>query len=161
MATINDIGVPGQPMNNPPLTPWQAAVRDVLGTDLPIDTRFAGRGVFHSALAAHTLTTPGGTIAVGGFTIPAYTGAARAALIIATVAAYGAKERVLREHQSRRRCGAQHDDGIPHEQRVFKSDGSALGDVTPGAAPVIAFDAGATAAAAQVQAGSSISAIVL
>lgn len=30
MATIDDIGVPGQPMNNPPLTPWQAAVRDEL-----------------------------------------------------------------------------------------------------------------------------------
>lgn len=30
MGTIDDIGVPGQPMNNPPLTEWQAAVRDAL-----------------------------------------------------------------------------------------------------------------------------------
>jgi hypothetical protein len=30
MALITDIGVPGQPLNDPPLTEWQAAVRDAL-----------------------------------------------------------------------------------------------------------------------------------
>jgi hypothetical protein len=30
MASINDIGVPGQPLATPPLTAWQAAVRDKL-----------------------------------------------------------------------------------------------------------------------------------
>lgn len=28
MATVDDIGVPGQPLSTPPLTAWQAAVRD-------------------------------------------------------------------------------------------------------------------------------------
>lgn len=30
MATINDIGTPGAPLSTPPLTGWQAAVRDAL-----------------------------------------------------------------------------------------------------------------------------------
>lgn len=32
MATVDDIGVPGQPLNTPPLTAWQAAVRDRLNS---------------------------------------------------------------------------------------------------------------------------------
>jgi len=41
MPSVNDIGVPGQPMDNPPLTPWQAAVRDALnGSDIPVNSRF-------------------------------------------------------------------------------------------------------------------------
>lgn len=39
MASINDIGVPGQPLNTPPLTEWQKAVRDVLGSDTPLNAR--------------------------------------------------------------------------------------------------------------------------
>lgn len=30
MATLADIGIPGQPLGTPPLTAWQAAVRDAL-----------------------------------------------------------------------------------------------------------------------------------
>lgn len=30
MATIDDIGTPGAPLSTPPLTAWQAAVRDML-----------------------------------------------------------------------------------------------------------------------------------
>lgn len=30
MATIDDVGIPGQPLSNPPLTAWQAAVRDAI-----------------------------------------------------------------------------------------------------------------------------------
>jgi len=38
--SVVDIGVPGQPMNAPPLTPWQAAVRDALdSSDVTVDQR--------------------------------------------------------------------------------------------------------------------------
>lgn len=30
MATIDDVGVPGQPLSTPPLTEWQKAVRDAI-----------------------------------------------------------------------------------------------------------------------------------
>lgn len=42
MASINDVGVAGQPLGTPPLTPWQKAVRDALnGSDLTVDARIA------------------------------------------------------------------------------------------------------------------------
>lgn len=58
MASVNDIGVPGQPMNTPPLTPWQAAVRDVLdGSDVPISDRL-------------TKEIPTGSIVMFGSAVP-------------------------------------------------------------------------------------------
>lgn len=33
MASVTNIGVPGQPLNNPSLVAWQAAVRDAFGGD--------------------------------------------------------------------------------------------------------------------------------
>ena len=42
MGSVNDVGVPGQPLNTPPLTEWQQAVRAALnGSDVPVDTRLA------------------------------------------------------------------------------------------------------------------------
>lgn len=35
MASIADIGVPGQPLSTPPLTEWQAAVRDAITPLVP------------------------------------------------------------------------------------------------------------------------------
>lgn len=42
MATINDIGIPGQPLGTPPLTAWQAAVRDALTDTVGAITPAAG-----------------------------------------------------------------------------------------------------------------------
>jgi hypothetical protein len=42
MASINDIGVAGQPLDSPPLTAWQAAVRDALTPILGVLTPRAG-----------------------------------------------------------------------------------------------------------------------
>lgn len=51
MASVNDVGVPGQPLNTPPLTAWQAAVRDALGgSDIPVGQR-AG-AIVHASFAA-------------------------------------------------------------------------------------------------------------
>lgn len=33
MGSVNDIGTPGSPLNTPPLTAWQAAVRDALNSE--------------------------------------------------------------------------------------------------------------------------------
>lgn len=42
MGSVNDIGVPGAPLSQPPLTAWQAAVRDVVsGSDVTVDQRIA------------------------------------------------------------------------------------------------------------------------
>jgi hypothetical protein len=48
MASVNDVGVPGQPMNNPPLTPWQTAVKAAFNSsDVTVDARVAA----HAAAA--------------------------------------------------------------------------------------------------------------
>lgn len=70
MATIDDIGVSGQPLNNPPLTAWQAAVRDKLNahdggdtwnTYLPTPTNFT----IQSSLMRYQVT-PGGLVTISG-----------------------------------------------------------------------------------------------
>ncbi len=59
---INDVGVPGEPMDSPPLTAWQQSVVAVLGgSDTPVAQRFL-------ALTGGTLTGPltvGGDLAAG------------------------------------------------------------------------------------------------
>lgn len=66
MATVNDIGVPGQPLSTPPLTAWQAAVRDALNANSDADTwkswtpTIAGGTV--SAVDAKYRRTPGGLL---------------------------------------------------------------------------------------------------
>lgn len=52
---VTAIGVPGQPLNTPPLTAWQAAVRDALNSsDVPVDSRIAA-----ATANATVLVTPG------------------------------------------------------------------------------------------------------
>lgn len=42
MGSVNDIGVAGKPLNQPPLTAWQAAVRNAFNSsDLTVDARIA------------------------------------------------------------------------------------------------------------------------
>ena len=63
MATINDIGVPGQPLSTPPLTAWQAAVRDRFNT--PIQGAYVRPsdlvGTAGAAMVCGTLTVAGAT----------------------------------------------------------------------------------------------------
>lgn len=72
MGSINDIGTPGSPLSTPPLTVWQAAVRDVLGgSDVPVNLKIAQAikasdqtGIASGGSAGITCTLPG--LRVGG-----------------------------------------------------------------------------------------------
>jgi hypothetical protein len=64
-SSVTAIGVPGQPMDNPPLTPWQAAVRDALNSsDVTVNARIA------SAFGARFWIGLGTTDAAGKFSVP-------------------------------------------------------------------------------------------
>ena len=66
MTTIADIGVPGQPLGSPPLTAWQAAVRDainkVTGGDVWTSWTPSINGGTVSAADCRYLRTPGGLL---------------------------------------------------------------------------------------------------
>lgn len=70
MASINDIGTPGAWLNDPPLTEWQAAVRDKLNAHdvgdvwqvyIPTATNFT----IQSSIMYYRLT-PGGMVTIAG-----------------------------------------------------------------------------------------------
>ena len=61
MASVNDVGIAGQPLNTPPLTDWQEAVRDALnGSDVTVDARIAALTVLG------TFTPRAGWADIGG-----------------------------------------------------------------------------------------------
>jgi len=60
VASINDVGTPGDPLDTPPLTEWQAAVRDTLGSDTPVDTRLAAVLPIGAIVAYGATTAPTG-----------------------------------------------------------------------------------------------------
>lgn len=50
--SVNDVGSPGQPLNDPSLTDWQASVRDALdGSDVSVDARDTAAINAHKAAA--------------------------------------------------------------------------------------------------------------
>lgn len=61
-SDINAIGVPGQPLGTPPLTVWQAAVRDHLNTDKWIAWTPTFSGFTVSSSDARFRRTPGGLV---------------------------------------------------------------------------------------------------
>lgn len=72
--SINDVGVPGQPLSEPALTAWQQAVVAVLGgIDTPVAQRFLaltggtvnGNVTINGAVAAGSLASGAG-VAAGG-----------------------------------------------------------------------------------------------
>ena len=79
MGTIADIGVPGQPLKTPPLTAWQAAVRDMLNAQAASDAWTSWTpsitGATASVVDARYRRTRGGLLTVNAsFTLTAVTG---------------------------------------------------------------------------------------
>lgn len=74
MATINDIGVAGQPLGTPPLTAWQAAVRDHLNTDVWTSWIPTPTGFTVSSTDCRYRRTPGGLVTIDAhFTVATVT----------------------------------------------------------------------------------------
>lgn len=84
MATIDDIGTPGAPLSTPPLTEWQAAVRDSLKGPpwQPWSPTLAGFTA--SAVdCVYRRTHDGLVVAIGAFTVSAVTAASTFTLPVA------------------------------------------------------------------------------
>lgn len=65
MASINDIGTPGSPMDTPPLTEWQAAVRDALnGSNAAMNARIDAE---YQALATEAAAVSWNDVKAAGF----------------------------------------------------------------------------------------------
>jgi len=72
MATVADIGTPGAPMDSPPLTEWQAAVRDALtplqGLVVPT-APWAGVGALYCTRAPGIVTIEGALTHTAGLAV--------------------------------------------------------------------------------------------
>ena len=67
MASVNDVGVAGQPLSTPPLTGWQAAVRNAFNSsDVTVDARIAAAATVTTA--ALVMNTAGGWTGSGTVT---------------------------------------------------------------------------------------------
>lgn len=95
VATIADIGVPGQPLSTPALTAWQAAVRDLLNKHAAADVWTAYTPTITGGTASATdcryQRTPGGRVTLNGtVTLSTVTGSLLIGLpVAATKEAHG------------------------------------------------------------------------